>query len=89
MNPRRWFEQLGIAVDQLANVLITPLQGSAWADETLSARAWRAERDAKVFGRIFRPTIDRLFFWERAHCRTAYEREQQRMHIAPEYRPTR
>lgn len=83
---RHWWGQLLIAIDQLLNVLVTPLQRSAWADETLSARAFRADRDGKVFGRIFRPAIDWIFFWQDAHCRTAYEREQQRMHIAPEYR---
>lgn len=83
---RHWWGQLLIAIDQLLNVLVTPLQRSAWADETLSARAFRADRDGKVFGRIFRPAIDWIFFWQDAHCRTAYEREQQRTHIAPEYR---
>lgn len=46
-----------IALDQLANAL---LAGSS--DETLSSRAYRADRDGKVFGRFFRPLIDTLFF---------------------------
>lgn len=83
---RHWWGQLLIAIDQLLNVLVTPFQRSAWADETLSARAYRADRDGKVFGRVFRPMIDWLFFWQQAHCYQAYERERLRMQIAPEYR---
>lgn len=75
-----------IAIDQLINVMITPFMASAWADETLSARAYRAERDQKLFGKIFRPMIDWMFFWQIGHCEQAYEREQERMHVPPEYR---
>lgn len=84
--PKQWWQQFLIAIDQLINVCITPLMGSAWADETLSARAYRADRDGKWFGKIFRPIIDWLFFWQIGHCQMAYEREQQRMHVPPEYR---
>ena len=36
-------EQVFIALDQLANALIPPLEGSvSYADETLSARCYRA-----------------------------------------------
>ena len=45
--PKHWFLQLFIACDQLANVLITPLQSSAWADESMSSRCYRAWRDGK------------------------------------------
>lgn len=58
---------LGIAVDQLLNALL-----GGGADETLSSRAYRADRDGKIFGRIFRPVIDTLFFWDHRHCFQAY-----------------
>lgn len=44
--------QCFIAFDQLLNALIPPLDGTVgYADETLSARAYRAHRDGKVLGR--------------------------------------
>ena len=73
--------QLLIAVDQLAN---TVLGGSA--DETLSARAWRAEQKGRIFGRIFRPVIDGLFFWDADHCKDSYQSELERRHLPPAYR---
>lgn len=56
-----------IAIDQLANTLL-----AGWADETLSSRAYRADRDGRLFGKVFRPLIDLLFFWQDQHCRDAY-----------------
>ena len=53
-------KQFLIAFDQLINTMI-----GGYADETLSARAWRADRDGKILGKIFRPTIDFLFFFEK------------------------
>lgn len=81
-----WLLQLGIAVDQVLNVLITPFHGGAWADETLSARAYRMDQDGKPWGRILRPLIDMLFFWQDQHCRTAYRYDIQRRMIPPEDR---
>lgn len=62
-----------VAVDQLANALLL-----GYADETLSSRAYRADRDRKIFGRIFRPMIDWLFFWQSNHCHQAYLEELHR-----------
>lgn len=77
--------ELFLAIDQLANVI---LLGSA--DETLSARSWRADRDGLIFGRIFRPLIDAIFFWQDTgglgHCQQAYEREKIKWYLPPEYR---
>lgn len=86
---RDWLFQLGIAADQLLNVLCSPLQAGAWADETMSSRAYRMDRDGRPWGRLLRPVIDVLFAWQRAeggHCRRAYERERIRMHLPPELR---
>lgn len=84
-----WLYQLFLVLDQAANVLLTPFHVGAWADETMSARAWRAYRDGRAWGKWARPAIDWLFAWQRAeggHCRRAYERERARMHCPPELR---
>lgn len=77
--------ELFLSIDQLLNVLCL-----GFADETLSARSWRAYRDNKVFGKIFKPLIDGLFFWQNTnglgHCRQAYEREKVKFYLPPEYR---
>lgn len=84
--PVQWGVQLFIACDQLANVLITPFQSSAWADETLSSRCYRAHRDGKVAGVFMRP-IDLLFRWQGTeHCRGAYDQERKRASLPPEFR---
>ena len=61
-----------IAFDQMANAL---LAGSP--DETLSAAAWRMEQAGRWQGRVFRPLIDALFFFDPDHCRKAHEAERQ------------
>ena len=68
-----YLHALFVAFDQLLN---TALLGSP--DETLSSRAYRADQGGKVFGRIFRPAIDMLFFWQPRHCYSAYVAELQR-----------
>lgn len=85
--PLQWGQQLFIAVDQLVNVLCTPLQSSAWADETLSSRIYRGHRDGKVLGRLLMPVANLLFRWQGAeHCRNAYEKERARANLPPEFR---
>ena len=85
---KAWGVQLFIAADQLANALIPPLDGTvSYADETLSARAYRAHRDGKLFGRLFMRPIDLLFFWQGpGHCRNAYIKEFERKNYPDEYR---
>ncbi len=84
--------QLFIAVDQLLNVLLTLLSSKAWADETLSSRAWRADTRGLLLGRLFRPVIDLLFSWQHidlpatGHCHQAYLRERARAGLPPEFR---
>ena len=75
---------VGIAVDQLLYVLLTLGAGSP--DETLSAAAWRWEQAGKLLGRIFRPLIDALFWFDPKHCRTSFESEVNRLHLPKEYR---
>lgn len=80
--------QVFIAVDQLANALIPPLDGNlSYADETLSARSYRAHRDSKILGKITMPVIDLLFFWQGPrHCYNAYIKEIERKNYPAEYR---
>lgn len=75
---------LAIAIDQVAYVLITLGAGSP--DETLSAAAYRTERSGKLFGKVFRPTIDLLFRpLERNHCYSAFMAEKLRTQLPKEY----
>lgn len=84
---RQWLWQAFVAIDQLVNVLATPFHRGAWADETLSARAYRAHRDGKPWGRLLMPAIDLLFRWQGlGHCRAAYDKEAARLHSPPETR---
>jgi hypothetical protein len=95
-----WGAQTFIAGDQLVNAAFGPIFSwtIGYADETLSARAWRCR--AKPWGRVFLPLIDLLFFWQatdpelldaagqpiRSHCHRAYLKEQERRNLPPEYR---
>lgn len=81
-------EQVFIALDQLANALIPPLEGTvSYADETLSARCYRAHRDGKRFGLWFMPPIDWFFgLWQGPdHCKNAYIKEFARKNYPDEY----
>ncbi len=78
--------QLFLTCDQLLNVLLL-----GYADETLSARAWRAYAKGRIFGRIFKPLIDTLFFLQPqpnalGHCYNAFLKEKDRRALPPEYR---
>lgn len=71
---KRRILNLLIAIDQTLFCLIT--LGHSDPDETMSAAAWRMERDGKFFA-FMRPTIDWLFSRiEADHCRTSYEKER-------------
>lgn len=72
--------QIWIAIDQLLNALLW-----GWADETLSARAWRM-RHKKTRWYWTVNIINGLFFWQANHCQASYESEKQQRHISPEYR---
>lgn len=80
--------QVLLALDQLLNALIPPLTGTlSYADETLSARCYRAWRDKRLWGRLLLPIIDFLFRWQTVeHCRHAYLKEIERRNLPPEYR---
>ena len=70
--------QILVAIDQLVNTLM-----GGMADETLSARAWRN----LLKGRRSWPVkvIDALSFWQKDHCKSAYESEIERKQLPAGY----
>lgn len=66
-----------IALDQLIYVLITLGNGSP--DETMSAAAWRLEKSGRWQGKLFRPLIDALFWFDKNHCENAYYSEVHKL----------
>lgn len=75
-------KQLLIALDQLLNTVVwIKGDGFGFADETLSARAWRLRDQSNAWRRI-----DRLLFWDPDHCRVSYESEVLRHHLPGHYR---
>lgn len=71
--------QVAVAFDQLMNTLM-----GGYADETLSARAWRHHLDgSRTWPRWI---IDHLFFWQKNHCKEAYESELLRKQLPDIYR---
>ena len=89
---KHWFIQLFLALDQLLNVLVTPFSGGAWADETLSCRAYRMWAKERPWGRIWMPVIDWMFAWQKippeaiGHCHAAYLNEKKRYNMPAEMR---
>lgn len=73
-----------IALDQLLFCLAT--LGHSSPDETLSSAAWRWEQDGKLVGRVLRPLVDTLFWFDPDHCRMSYQSELRGLHLPPEYR---
>lgn len=67
-------KQIAIAFDQLVNALL-----GGYADETLSARAYRTRSPLECW-------LDALFFWDENHCRTSYQSELERRQLPPQYR---
>lgn len=73
--------QIWIVIDQLLNALLW-----GWADETLSARAWRMRYKKRRWMWAVR-IINCVVFWQDNHCQSAYTSEKLQRHISPEYRP--
>lgn len=74
-----WCKQLLIAFDQLLNAFF-----GGWADETLSSRCWRWEKNGKRGWP--RKLVDRLLFLDRNHCEESYKSELLRLQCPPELR---
>ena len=76
--------QLAVSIDQVFNVLVCIITFKpGWADETLSAAAYRESLSGRRFCEKF---INTLFFWQEEHCKNAYLSEIQRNHLPPEER---
>lgn len=70
--------QVLVAIDQLVNTFL-----GGYADETLSARAYRRRLRGK--GSVAK-VLDCLFFWQEEHCKNAYESEIKRLQLPPSMR---
>jgi len=107
-----WVIQTCLALDQLLNPLLLGFlavvmaavtgkpQATNFADETLSAHAFRAHRRGRIWARLLMPVIDLLFAWQKpdpafrddagqvvtAHCHRAYLKERRGHGLPPEYR---
>lgn len=73
-------KQLALAFDQLLNALL-----GGYADETLSARAHRMREKRHRYWGWTAGAIDRLFFWQTAHCLESYESELLRRQLPSHY----
>ena len=73
-----------IALDQLAWVILT--LGNGMPDETISAALWRMESQGKWAGKLFRPVVDALFWFDRHHCFTAWLAERRKQQLPAMYR---
>ena len=76
---RRYLKQVLIAFDQLINALL-----GGWADESLSAHAWRQHLEGKRNWPYL--LIDAILFFDGYHCRTSYESELERTQLPPSMR---
>lgn len=86
-NGRERLRLILIAADQLLNTLT-----GGWPDETLSSRIHRRAvlaAQSRRRWRIARRLANALFFTQRDHCQSAYERERTRSHLPPEMREGR
>jgi hypothetical protein len=95
---QRWKQypiQVLIAGDQLLNALIPPFTTLSYADETMSARIYRAAKRGRIVGSAVMPPVDWVFsLWQRNadgtrrtnHCEHAYRKEVERRNLPPEYR---
>ncbi|WP_424408111.1 DNA helicase UvrD [Pasteurella sp. PK-2025] len=80
----QWLYNVIIAIDQLVNAIL-----GGWADETLSSRAYRGamlEKQPRKRWRVIYRLIEALFFFEKNHCKTAYESELNRKQYPKEFR---
>jgi hypothetical protein len=70
-----WRGQVGLALTRLGNAIT-----GGRTEESMSSRAWRAESNRKVWGRITRPFIDALasLFGDRGHCERAYKSDRNK-----------
>ena len=73
-----------IALDQLAWVILT--LGNGMPDETISAALWRMESQGKWAGKLFRPVVDAMFWFDKNHCLSAWQSERNKQQLPGVYR---
>jgi hypothetical protein len=66
-----------IAIDRLLWAILS--LGGGDPDETISCAMYRYEKEGWLVGKLLRPVIDIIFFWDDQHCRKAYLAEQIRI----------
>ena len=81
---KRRILNLLIALDQLAWVILT--LGNGMPDETISAALWRMESQGKWAGKLFRPVVDALFFFDQNHCMSAWQSEHNKQQLPAIYK---
>ena len=67
--------QILIALDCLMFALLT--LGNVKRGETMSAAAWSLEQSGKWQGKLMRPLIDCVFFFDPQHCAVSYINEHR------------
>lgn len=75
----KYYHKVGLALDQLLNAIL-----GGYPDESLSARAYRWDRDGKR--KWPKKIINLIFCWMRDHCYSAWHCEKELRHMPPEYR---
>lgn len=83
MNIKKRILNILIGLDQLIWILVT--LGGGYPDETISSASWRYEQKGYLWGKIMRPLIDTIFFWDKEHCYNSYLSEVQRFHAPPRH----
>ncbi|MBV5299472.1 MAG: hypothetical protein JZU64_15430 [Rhodoferax sp.] len=76
-NIRRRFLIVFYVTDNLLLALLT--LGECQIGETISSVVWELEFDNKLLGRILRPCIDRLLWFDKDHCFNAWRTYQKMM----------
>lgn len=80
------FLQILIALDQLLYCIIGFVLGvfnrkiEVYADMTISAQAYRLASKGYTYGKCLQAFIN-LIFWNKNHCKEAYESELNRSHL--------
>lgn len=81
---KRRILNLLIAFDQFAFCFVT--LGNSKPNESASSAAWRLESTGHWAGKVFRPIIDGLFFFDPDHCRKSYENLMNGKHLPADIR---
>lgn len=78
--------QFLIAIDQLINTCIKIKgDGRGFADETISARCFRAHLQGYISDRPMR-FVNAIFFWQENHCYHAWRSEVERKQYPSYYK---